>query len=160
MDTMDIELRVDKTLVARLIENALHGAGLQLTAPGPAGVPRIGQPWPGIEGSLYAGIARGAEADHHLILLDGDAEDVSWTRAKEWAAEQGGELPTRSEQALLYANLKDQFKERYYWSGEDYAPYDVYAWSQGFILGNQSCTRKLSGYRARAVRRVVIASAI
>jgi hypothetical protein len=82
-------------------------------------------------GEHYAGIILGADGlpAHHLILLPSDAEDVSWDKAKTFAAEVGGELPTRSEQALLFANLKGQFEQRYYWSGEQHAAIDVYAWS-------------------------------
>src|SRR5690349_4507919 len=45
---------------------------------------------------------------HYVILLPGDAEDLQWDEAKAWAAERGGELPTRREQSLLFANLKGE----------------------------------------------------
>src|ERR1700740_1942939 len=43
---------------------------------------------------------------HYLILLPGEAESVNFEAANSWAAEQGGLLPNKQEQALLYANLK------------------------------------------------------
>ncbi|HHT8904713.1 TPA: DUF1566 domain-containing protein, partial [Burkholderia cenocepacia] len=55
---------------------------------------------------------------HYLILLPGDAEDLDWEAAKAWAAERGGELPTRREQSLLFANLKGEFEPSWYWSSE------------------------------------------
>ncbi len=41
------------------------------TTPPLASVPRIGEPWPGIDGSAYAGLSRGeaGQPDMHLVLL-------------------------------------------------------------------------------------------
>ena len=77
----------------------------------------------------YAGIILGkdGEPDHHLILLAGEAESVNWAQAKDFAAKAGGELPTRREQSLLFANLKEQFQPRWYWSGEQHASYSACA---------------------------------
>jgi len=109
-------------------------------------------------GEEYAGIILGknGDPDHHLILLPGEAESVNWNNAKEFAAKAGGELPTRREQSLLYANLKECFQESAYWSGEQHAAYADYAWYQHFDEGYQSFSSKLSTLRARAVRRVAI----
>lgn len=108
-------------------------------------------------GEHYAGIALDAEGppSHHLILLPGDV-DITWSKAHEWAASIGGELPTRQEQALLFANLKGKFEPAYYWSNEQHASDTAYAWSQHFINGYQSYGFKGSELRARAVRRVPI----
>ena len=65
-------------------------------------------------GELYAGIILGKDGqpDHHLILLPGEpAKRLSWDRAVKWATKNGGELPTRREQSLLFANLKEEFEE-------------------------------------------------
>src|SRR3989337_1055902 len=106
----------------------------------------------------YAGIILGkdGEPDHHLILLAGEAESVNWAQAKDFAAKAGGELPTRREQSLLFANLKEQFQPRWYWSGEQHASYSACAWIQIFVSGHQIYSHKDGGYRARAVRRLVI----
>src|SRR3990172_1396299 len=106
----------------------------------------------------YAGIILGkdGEPDHHLILLAGEAESVNWAQAKDFAAKAGGELPTRREQSLLFANLKEQFQPRWYWSGEQHASYSGYAWVQYFSDGDQDGYLKSNDYRARAVRRLVI----
>ena len=108
-------------------------------------------------GEHYAGIALDAEGEpsHHLILLPGDV-DMTWSKAREWAASIGGELPTRQEQALLFANLKGKFEPAYYWSNEQHASYTDYAWYQGFTTGTQDNTTKGSELRARAVRRLTI----
>jgi hypothetical protein len=109
-------------------------------------------------GELYAGIILGhsGQPDHHLVLLPGEAESVTWDAAKAFAAEAGGELPTRREQALLYANLKAEFKLNWYWSGEQHAAYDSYAWTQGFSYGGQDFNVESVSLRARAVRRLII----
>ena len=107
------------------------------------------------EGEHYAGILlddNGAPS-HHLILLPGDRDDGPWRDAIEWAKSIGGELPTRREQALLYANLPKQFQNDWYWSCEQHAAVSVYAWMQGFGNGDQFNGHKSYNHRARAVRR-------
>jgi len=93
-------------------------------------------------GEHYAGILLdedGAPA-HHLILLPGDVDGVTWDRAKVFAAEAGGELPTRREQALLFANLPGQFEKRWYWSSEQHAADDGYAWGQTSTTATSTTT--------------------
>ncbi|BBB65876.1 hypothetical protein UNDYM_1623 [Undibacterium sp. YM2] len=110
-------------------------------------------------GEIYAGLILGKEGqpDHHLFLLEAKpATKLNWEAAKAWAASVGGELPTRSEQSLLFANAKEQFEPYYYWSGEQDAGYPSFAWMQYFNGGNQYDDRKSSEYRARAVRRSII----
>jgi hypothetical protein len=105
-------------------------------------------------GEIYAGLVLDAATggpSHHLILLPGEAVDFTWQQAKDWASSAGGELPTRQEQALLYANLKREFQPRWYWSGEQYSGSN--AWGQYFYYGYQGYDSKSSGGRARAVRR-------
>lgn len=68
-------------------------------------------------GERYAGLVLDADGapSHHLVLLPGAAQDVTWQAAKAWADKTGGgELPTRQEQALLYANLKTEFEATWY----------------------------------------------
>ena len=109
-------------------------------------------------GELYTGLILGGEGvpSHYLILLPGDADNVTWDQAKAFAAKAGGELPTRREQSLLFANLKDQFEQRWYWSCEQHAAHDDDAWLQLFDNGYQYYDNKSAGLRARAVRRLPI----
>lgn len=113
-------------------------------------------------GEHYAGliIGKDGEPSYHLVLLPGQANDITWNKAMEWAGQQGGEyvasLPTRREQALLFANLKDEFEERTYWSCEAHESDNASAWYQNFTNGSQSITLKGSSLRARAVRRLII----
>ena len=110
------------------------------------------------EGEYYAGIILGkdGEPDYHLILLPSEAIDFNWKDAKEWAASQGGELPTRREQSLLFANLKEQFRTRWYWSSESHEEDAHYAWYQRFDLGHQDDGHKGLKGCARAVRRLSV----
>ena len=111
-----------------------------------------------LPGERYAGIVLGhdTEASYHLILLPGDAESVTHEAALKWATESGGELPTRREQALLYANLKGEFKEAWYWSAQLHESDPDYAWCQIFYDGYQLHGNRILELRARAVRRLII----
>ena len=91
---------------------------------------------------------------HHLVLLPGEVEDVSWTNAQDWAEGQGGQLPTRREQALLFANCKQHFQAAAYWSGQQHETDSGWAWYQHFTSGSQLYDRKYHELRARAVRRL------
>ena len=110
------------------------------------------------QGERYAGLILNDQGKpgHHLVLLPGDAEDLTWEQALAWAAEQGGELPTRAEQSLLFANLKGEFQGAYYWSGQTHETNSSWAWFQYFRNGGQGNYRKGNEFRARAVRRLVI----
>ena len=109
------------------------------------------------DGEQFAGIVRDESGRWSIVvLLPGDADELTWKAALAWAKEQGGELPTRREQSLLFANLKDAFEGDWYWSGEQCAPYPDYAWIQTFDDGDQGYGHKGDRYRARAVRRLVI----
>ena len=113
-------------------------------------------------GEHYAGLVIGkdGEPSYHLVLLPGQADDITWEKAMEWASKQGGDsvasLPTRREQALLYANLKEEFEERAYWSCEAHESESGWAWYQYFDRGRQRHHHRYHELRARAVRRLVI----
>ncbi len=111
-----------------------------------------------IAGEKNAGIVLGKDgtADYFLILLPEAATDINWEDAKKWAKKQGGELPTRREQAILFGNLKEEFEEACYWSCEQHASDSDSAWFQGFYDGNQLNWSKNDHVRARAVRRILI----
>jgi hypothetical protein len=109
-------------------------------------------------GEHYAGIELGknGEPSRHLILLPEEAKGLTWNEAKEWAKKNGGELPTRRQQYLLFANLKEQFKEAWYWSGEEHALDSDYAWYQSFMRGTQDYDEKNTKGRAMAIRSLII----
>ena len=106
-------------------------------------------------GEHYAGLLLDddGEPSHHLVLMADRAEKVTWDQAVDFAKRAGGELPTRREQSLLFANLKDQFEATWYWSGEQYEPDGSSAWGQYFHYGLQYNFPKSYEGRAVAVRR-------
>ena len=110
------------------------------------------------DGEHYAGLILGKEGapDHHVVLLPGDAQDVTWSAAREWAAFSGGELPTRRELSLLFANLKEQFHRVWYWSSEPSEARSQLVWGQNFTSGIQTMYGRPFRGRARAIRRVVV----
>jgi len=106
---------------------------------------------------LLAGLVMEDSKPHYwLILLPGDHEDTTWQVAVDWAKSIGGELPTRREQSLLFANGKQHFERDWYWSGELYASEPSCAWCQDFYDGGQYGLRINRQCRARAVRRVML----
>ena len=110
------------------------------------------------EGEHYAGIITGKDGEpgHHLILLPEEIEKSGWDIAIKWAKNGIGQLPTRREQALLYANLKGQFQPSWYWSCEQHASHSDYVWVQHLNVGHQYVSLKSAEWLARAVRRLPI----
>ncbi len=115
--------------------------------------PAIGAEW---EGGIYAGISIENNAPVHLVLLPGEAESVTWKKALAWAEKQSGVLPSRIDQLVLWQNLKREFKEEWYWSGEQHSGDSDDAWLQGFADGHQGWGHEDGSSRARAVRRLPI----
>ena len=109
-------------------------------------------------GEEYAGIILGknGEQDYHLILLPGEIERTTWDKSMAWAKAGIGQLPTRREQSLLFANLREHFKAAWYRSCEQHAAGSGFAWGQYFGDGAQNLLHKSYGGRARAVRRLSI----
>lgn len=108
------------------------------------------------DGEYYAGLILGknGSTDYHVVLLAGEAEEVSWAAARDWASGAGGELPSRRELSLLYANLKEHFQRVWYWSNEPQEPRAQLVWGQNFTSGIQTMYGRPFRGRARAVRRL------
>lgn len=108
------------------------------------------------KGEHYAGILLvDGKPAHHLVLIAGGT-NANWNDAGAWAKRRGGELPTRKEQAILFANAAEQFRNDWYWSDEERASAAESAWGQTFSDGLQTYWPKSYKGRARAVRRVPI----
>lgn len=106
-------------------------------------------------GEIYAGLSIADNQPVALWLLPGD-EKLNWKDAVARAEKQGGVLPSRIDQLVLLKNLKQHFKEDWYWSGETHPSDAGSAWGQIFTDGCQDFYRKDYYFRARAVRRSVI----
>lgn len=108
-------------------------------------------------GEHYAGLVFDAAVGiplHHLVLLPDAREKITWFDAVAWAQSIGGTLPTRQEQALLYANLRRCFHSDWYWSSEPREPDGSAAWLHSFSdCGKYGLSKSALG-RARAVRRL------
>lgn len=109
-------------------------------------------------GEIYVGaiISADGSRNHHLILLPDLEKNLCWKDAIAWAEYIGGELPDRVESALLFAHVKDQFDQEWYWTREKHAANTYNAWFQSFSYGFQGNCYKSGQLRARAVRRLVI----
>lgn len=106
-------------------------------------------------GEVYVGlIGDAAGRAHHVILLPGDNDDADWKSQMDWAKSIGGDLPNRIEQAMLWANHRDQFRSDWYWSNEVHHRDSGWSWCQTFTLGSQSYCHQYYERRARAVRRL------
>jgi hypothetical protein len=133
-------------LIDRIMDRPAAPAAPSLTLPG---VP-IAQP-----GERYAGIAfEDGKPSHHLFLLDTKSDKkMTLDAADAWAKSVGGELPTRFESALLYANLRDQFDtNNWHWTATQFSAGS--AWIQDFNYGSQRSYDKDNEFLARAVRRL------
>ena len=109
------------------------------------------------EGEVYVGALGNKNGDiEHVILLSGDNADATWEEQMAWAKSIGGDLPNRIEQAMLWANHRDQFKKDWYWSNETHHRDPGWACYQFFSRGYQGDTVKDTKLRARAVRRLSI----
>jgi hypothetical protein len=112
-------------------------------------------------GDRYAGTPLNLKGQptHHLVLLAArPSTPMDWEAAKAWAASVGGELPTRQEQALLYANCKPHLTGTFHWSGEEHEENASLAWDCYFDGGNQSYGHKSREGSAVAVRRLPLES--
>jgi len=107
------------------------------------------------EGEIYlCGIVDAKGDIEHTILLPGENGRAPWKDQLDWAKSIGGDLPSRVEQALLFANCRDQFERDWYWSNEPDG--SGWAWFQDFYDGDQGSYRQGGELRARAVRRLPI----
>jgi hypothetical protein len=71
----------------------------------------------------------------------------------DWASTVCGVLPTRQEQALLYANCKPHLQPEWHWSSETHESDASFAWYCYFCIGLQDYDRKSIEGSAVAVRR-------
>jgi hypothetical protein len=108
-------------------------------------------------GEHYAGpvIDESGRITHHLVLMaQRPAGKLEWQAAMDWAEDVGGSLPSRQEQALLFANCKPHLKPEWHWSNQTHESDSSYAWDCHFGDGDQSTGPKSYDGCAVVVRRV------
>lgn len=106
-------------------------------------------------GEIYIGcIGYGTNMPYHIILLPDDNDNASWDDQMAWAKGIGGDLPNRSEMAMLWTNHRDQFQTDWYWTNELLLENREWAWYHYFDDGTQRINYWLDQFRAKAVRRV------
>ena len=115
-------------------------------------LPAIGQP---LDGGTFAGLTTKPDGAHcAVVLLPDNGTDLTWAKAKAWAKEQGGELPSRPVAALLFANVKASLQPRWHWTSEEYDA--SLAWLCYFGNGGQIFSLKSFEGSAVAVRYIKI----
>jgi hypothetical protein len=153
MNAITIPIEVELTPRSKAVMDALYQTlAPQFQSPPPAATPAIElQP-----GEHYAGVVLDAEGKvmHHLVLMaQKPTGKLSWQDAMDWAISAGGHLPTRQEQALLYANCKPHLQSGWHWSCETHEEDASCAWFCYFNHGYQGNDLQSYGGSAVAVRR-------
>lgn len=95
-------------------------------------LPRVGAPFCG---GTFVGITTTREGEHVAAVLLPGSNVCDWRMAEAWAASSGGQLPSRTVAAMIYANLPGHLQPRCYWTQEQYDA--LYACVCGFDNGNQ-----------------------
>jgi|SRR6516164_270224 hypothetical protein len=106
-------------------------------------------------GEHYAGAVLNEDGTvkHHLIRMAArPTERMTWADACAWAKSVGGDLPTRQEAALLFANCKPHLIADWHWTSEEHENASS-AWSCLFSYGTQYYYHKSCEGLAVAVRR-------
>lgn len=163
LDVAGAKVTLPAATMAALWLDRVRAEAAPVAKRAPSGPPAIGEPW-AAAGGTYAGVCSGRAGapDYYLIVHDEQAANIVWEAAKEWAEglRAGGladyALPTRAEQAVLYGNVPELFAKEWYWSGEQSAGDEEFAWGQYFYGGHQGSYLKSAPLRARAVRRAPI----
>jgi len=146
--SQEVTVALPLSVVLRITEDPQPAAVLQSSMQ----LPKIGEEF---HGGKFSGVTLDGDQLAALVLLLGDFNGT-FEEAKDWADKEDGVLPSRHDQLVLFKNMKGEFKEAYYWSGEQRAGAAGCAWSQGFGYGDQSWYAVSYRYRARAVRRIPI----
>ena len=105
-----------------------------------------------LESATFAGIIIDKGTHCAVVSLPGAAMALTWHEAMNWAAEQGGELPSRPVAAMLFANLKDKLNPAWHWTSDEYST--SYAWLCDFGTGGQYGYLKSFEGGAVAVRMI------
>lgn len=111
-------------------------------------MPRVGETY---RGGVYAGITKDSE-DLVFMFPHAIGRDVIASDADK-ALTDGWRLPKPHESALLFANAKGYFDDRWYWTSEPYPPDpELCRWVQSFGYGRQADARVTDACRVVMVK--------
>jgi hypothetical protein len=88
-----------------------------------------------------------------LVESSNDYPAARWAHTLRLNGHHDWYLPARRELSLLYGNVPELFDKVWHWSSTQCSANG--AWSQDFGVGDQYGDRKLTAFRARAVRRFI-----
>jgi len=99
--------------------------------------------------------------DGYAYFLGPEASTLLiWQDAMDWCKSlgDGHELPSKEILNECYENesIREEFKQKWYWSSTVHDEYTYYFWGQSTLTGNQFYDCKTDTNYARAVRRVAI----
>lgn len=111
-----------------------------------------------LHGGLFAGLVTLPDGTHHAVALLPARPDkrLTWKQAMAWAAQAGGQLPSRPIAALLYANARETIERDWYWTNEPEG--SSYAWGCYFSYGFQYDRYRSAEGCAVAVRLIPLAA--
>lgn len=113
----------------------------------------IGQEFPGVPGSVYAGSLTNREGQlYALVLLAERAQDKTHAQALKWAQKLGADLPTRVEASMLFAHVKASLPGGWHWTNESYG--SSCAWFCSFGGGSVGYGTRTAEGGAVALRRL------
>jgi len=108
-----------------------------------------------LDGGVFAGVTTRQDGVHCAVIrLPENGTKLTWRKAVAWAKKQGGELPTRTVAALLFANVKATLPPGWHWTSEEDDA--SYAWDCLFDYGDQFSIPKSYKGSAVAVRLIPI----
>src|SRR5688572_13285667 len=103
--SQEVTVVLPLSVVLRINEQTAQAAVAAPASTSFASLPAIGAK---MESGIYAGLSIENERPVALVLLPGD-EKLTWHDAVTWAEKQGGALPSRIDQLVLFKNLKGEF---------------------------------------------------
>lgn len=107
-----------------------------------------------LQGGIFCGLTTLPDGTHHAVVLLAARPDkrLTWKQAMAWAADAGGQLPSRPIAALLYANARETIEPDWHWTNEPEG--SSYAWTCFFTTGSQYYLTRSSEGCAAAVRLI------
>lgn len=108
------------------------------------------------EGGNFAGVTTRADGTHcAVVCLPTPGKKMTWQEASTWAAEQGGELPTRTVSAMLHASMKSAFDPYGIWTSETYSRTEM--WIFAMLYGQLKYAARTDKVSVAAVRLIPLA---